>query len=35
MVEGPVQVGNVATPSNETDRLSYLHRRASINSHAR
>lgn len=34
MREGPIQVGNVATPSNETDRLSYLHRHASINSHA-
>lgn len=27
-----IQVGNPATPSNETDRLSYLHRLASINS---
>lgn len=26
MVESPIQVGNVATPSNETDRLSYLQR---------
>lgn len=31
--KSPIQVGNVATPSNETDRLSYLHRHASINSH--
>lgn len=29
------QVGNIATPSNERDRLSYLHCRASINSHGR
>lgn len=30
MAEGPIQVGNVATPSNETDRLSYLHPRARV-----
>lgn len=27
-------MGNVATPSNETDRLSYLHSHVSTNSHA-